>query len=145
MICQVRTNKKRARIREETMSEVRNSIRVRGLVRAIVTAAALAVASASSDVALAQTSYPSKPVRIVVGFAAGGPTDIIARVLGARLSETMGQQVVIENRAGASGNLATETVARAANDGYTLLMTPLANAVNESLFKNLRYRFDEHF
>ena len=104
----------------------------------------VALLSAVCGGAHAQAGYPSKPIRLVVGFAAGGPTDIIARVLGAKLSDLLGQQIVIENRAGASGNIATETVARAPNDGYTLLMAPLANAVNETMFKNLRYKFDEH-
>jgi tripartite-type tricarboxylate transporter receptor subunit TctC len=79
----------------------------------------------------------------VVGFAPGGPTDIIARVVGAKIADILGQQVYVENRAGASSNIATETVARAGADGYTLLMASIANAVNESLFKNLRYRFDQ--
>jgi tripartite-type tricarboxylate transporter receptor subunit TctC len=106
---------------------------------------AAATVALTAGLAPAQVGYPSKPIRIVVGFAAGGPSDIVARILGAKLGELLGQQVVIENRAGASGNLATETVARAANDGYTLLIAPLANAVNESMFKNLRYKFDEFF
>ena len=111
---------------------------------AAIIATTVALTGATSEGAQAQASYPSKPIRLVVGFAAGGPSDIIARVLGAKLSDLLGQQIVIENRAGASGNIATETVARSQNDGYTLLMTPLANAVNESLFKNLRYKFGEH-
>jgi tripartite-type tricarboxylate transporter receptor subunit TctC len=84
-------------------------------------AACLLVAAATialtAGLAPAQVGYPSKPIRIVVGFAAGGPSDIVARILGAKLGDLLGQQVVIENRAGASGNLATETVARAASDG----------------------------
>jgi len=103
----------------------------------------LCATAAAPDAALAQAPYPNRPIRLVVGFAAGGPTDIIARVVGAKLGEILGQQVYVENRAGASGNIATETVARAGNDGYTLLMSTLGNAVNESLFKNLRYRFGE--
>jgi tripartite-type tricarboxylate transporter receptor subunit TctC len=80
----------------------------------------------------------------MVGFAAGGPADIIARVVGAKLGDHLGQQVVIENRTGAGGTIATEAVARADADGYTLLVTPLANAVNETLFKNLRAKVGEH-
>lgn len=97
-----------------------------------------------SQAAQAQANYPTKPIRIVVGFAAGGPADIIARVVGAKLSEILGQQVYIENRTGAGGTIATEAVARAEGDGYTLLATPLANAVNETLFKSLKYKVGEH-
>lgn len=88
--------------------------------------------------AAAQDKYPSKAVKLVVGFAAGGPADIVARVLGSKLAETMGQQFVIENRGGAGGTIATEAVARSDPDGYTILMTPIANAVNESLYKGRR-------
>src|SRR3954451_16011467 len=82
-------------------------------------------------------SYPSRPIRLIVGFAAGGPTDVLARIIGGKMSDILGQQVVIENRTGASGNIATQFVVRAPNDGYTILMGANSNAVNESLFKNL--------
>ena len=92
-----------------------------------------------SSPALAQT-YPSRPVRVIVGFAPGGPNDIIARAYGARLAETFGQPFVVENRTGAGGNLAAEAVARAAPDGYTFLVSANpAIAVNPSLYKNLAY------
>jgi tripartite-type tricarboxylate transporter receptor subunit TctC len=106
-------------------------------------AVAAGLVATSLDHARAQAPYPNRPIRIVVGFAPGGPTDIIARVVGAKLSDLLGQQVYVENRAGASSNIATEVVARSPADGYTLLMASIANAVNESLFKSLRYRFGE--
>ena len=71
----------------------------------------------------AQAAYPTKPIRLVVGFAAGGPSDILARIAANSMSKTLGQQVYVENRTGASGNLATELVARAQPDGYTLLLS----------------------
>ena len=94
---------------------------------------------------LAQAPYPGKPIRLLVGFAPGGPTDIIARVVGAKLGDVLGQQVYVENRPGASGNLATEAAARADGDGYTLLVSLTTSAVNESLFKNLKYKFEDDF
>jgi tripartite-type tricarboxylate transporter receptor subunit TctC len=105
----------------------------------------VALAGLSTLSAHAQTQYPTKPIRIVVGFAAGGPADIVARVVGAKLGDILGQQVVVENRGGAGGVIGTETAARADADGYTLLLSPLANAVNETLAKNLRYKYGEHF
>ena len=88
--------------------------------------------------ALAQ-QYPTKPIRIVVGFAAGGPTDIGARIIGQKLTEKWGQQVIVEVRAGAGGNLAAEHVARSAPDGYTLLVPAFAHAVNPSLHAKLPF------
>jgi tripartite-type tricarboxylate transporter receptor subunit TctC len=84
-------------------------------------------------------SYPSKPIHMLVAFPPGGPTDIIARLLSAKMGQLLGQQVVVENRVGASGNLATTEVAKAAPDGYTMLTHSSAYAVNPSLFKNAGY------
>jgi tripartite-type tricarboxylate transporter receptor subunit TctC len=91
---------------------------------------------AISRIARAQT-YPVKPVRIIVGFAAGGTTDIAARVIGQWLSERLGQPFLIENRPGASSNIATEAVVNAPPDGYTLLMVGSTNAVNATLYEKL--------
>src|SRR3982074_3023908 len=92
-------------------------------------AAGAAALPAVSRVAWAQ-SYPARPVRVIVGFPAGGPTDITARLIGQWLSERLGQQFVIENRPGAGSNIAVEAGVRAPPDGYTLLIVGATNAVN---------------
>jgi tripartite-type tricarboxylate transporter receptor subunit TctC len=90
--------------------------------------------------AFAADPFPVKPIRMIVGFAPGGGTDLTARPVAQKLSELLGQQVIVENRPGAAGNIATEQVARAAPDGYTLLMgTIAALAINPSLYGNLRF------
>jgi tripartite-type tricarboxylate transporter receptor subunit TctC len=103
-------------------------------------AAGAAMLSALSRFAWAQT-YPSRPVRIIVGFAAGGPNDILARLMGQWLSEQLGQQFVIENRPGAGSNIATEAVVRAPPDGYTLLLVGTPNAINATLYDKLNFNF----
>ena len=86
-------------------------------------------------------SYPSQPVRILVGFAAGGPNDILARLMGQWLSERLGQPFVIENRLGAGSNIATEAVVRSPPDGYTLLLVGTPNAINATLYRKLNFNF----
>ena len=103
-------------------------------------AAGAAALPVVSRIAKAQ-DYPSKPVRIVVGLAAGGSNDIVARLMGQWLSERLGQQFVIDNRPGAGGNLATEAVVRAPSDGYTLLLVGSANAINATLYHKLKFNF----
>ena len=100
-----------------------------------VTAAAAFPQLASAD------DYPTRPVRIIAGFAAGGGVDITARLIGQWLADRMGQSFVVENRAGAGGNIGTEAVVNAAPDGYTLLLATVPNAVNASLYEKLSFNF----
>jgi len=95
---------------------------------------------AGSRVAWAQT-YPTRPMRIVVGFPAGSATDIVSRLLGQWLSERLGQQFIVDDRPGAGSNIATEFVVRAPPDGYTLLMAVTPNAINATLYENLNFNF----
>ena len=98
--------------------------------------------SAIASIASAQAvDYPTRPVRWVVGYPPGGSTDIIARLIGQRLSEKLGQQFVIENKPGAGNNIATEAVVNAAPDGYTVLLVNPANYVNTTLYANLKFNF----
>jgi tripartite-type tricarboxylate transporter receptor subunit TctC len=103
-------------------------------------AAGAAALPAVSRIASAD-SYPSRPVHIIVGFAAGGPNDIFARLIGQWLSERLGQPFVIDNRPGAGSNVATEAVVRAAPDGYTLVQIATTNAYNATLYNNLSFNF----
>jgi tripartite-type tricarboxylate transporter receptor subunit TctC len=103
-------------------------------------AAAAAALPTLARIAHAQ-SYPTRPVRIIVGFAAGGAPDILARLFGQWLSDRLGQPFVIENRTGAGGNIATEAVVQAPADGHTLLLTSMGNAVNVTLYDKLNHNF----
>jgi tripartite-type tricarboxylate transporter receptor subunit TctC len=106
----------------------------------------LQIAAAAAVLPVAQRAsaqtYPSRPVRLVVGFAAGSTTDILARLIGPWLSQRLGQQFIIENRPGAGANIATEAVAKAAPDGYTLLMVAPVHAINPTLYSKLNYNFE---
>jgi tripartite-type tricarboxylate transporter receptor subunit TctC len=103
-------------------------------------AAATAALRGVSSVAWAQ-AYPARPVRVILQTAPGGSADVVARLIGQWLSERLGQPFVIENRPGASGNIGTEAVVRAAPDGYTLLIVASNNAINGSLYDKLNYDF----
>jgi tripartite-type tricarboxylate transporter receptor subunit TctC len=110
------------------------------LFRAAGALATLAVLALADTGAEAQDKYPAKPVRMMVSFAAGGPTDIVARVMSAKMSELLGQQFVVENRTGAGGNTGAAEIARAAPDGYNLLMATVStHAINPGLYKKIPY------
>lgn len=109
--------------------------------RAIMHLAAGAAAVPAMPQSAAAQAYPSRPVRIVVGFPAGGATDIQARLMGEWLTERLGQQFIVDNKPGASGNIGTETVAKAAADGYTLLQVVTPHAINAALYSNLGFDF----
>jgi tripartite-type tricarboxylate transporter receptor subunit TctC len=103
-------------------------------------AAGAAALPAISSIAEAQT-YPTRPVRVITGFPPGGPSDILARLMGQRLSERLGQAFVVENRPGAASNVATEIVLHGTADGYTLLLVTSANMINATLYDNLNFNF----
>src|SRR5688572_31398663 len=92
---------------------------------------------AASGTLQAQTSYPDKPVRLVVGFSAGGPTDLPARFIADRLGTALGQRVVVENRAGASGQIATQDVLSKPRDGYNLLLCTHFEAINAAVYRKI--------
>ncbi|MBX3650888.1 MAG: tripartite tricarboxylate transporter substrate binding protein [Burkholderiales bacterium] len=106
--------------------------------RKIIAAAVLAGLAAASSAASAQ-DYPNRPVRMIVPFAAGGPTDVIARVVAMKLTEGLGQQVVVDNRAGAGGNIGMGLAATAAPDGYTVIVVSSSFVVNPGLYKSIPY------
>ncbi len=110
----------------------------------VIDAMALAVSAAFPLMAIAQ-GYPTKPVRILVGFAPGGGTDIMARAVGAKLSESLKQQFIIENRPGANANLAAKLAAEAPGDGYTLLFMSVAHIMSKPVYKNLGYDIERDF
>jgi tripartite-type tricarboxylate transporter receptor subunit TctC len=105
----------------------------------------LYLATGAATLAVSRTAraqaYPSRPIRLIVGFPAGGPTDITARVMAQWLSERLGQQIVIENRAGAGSNIAVEATIGAPPDGYTLLIVGATNAINATLYEKLNFNF----
>ena len=114
---------------------------MRNVAKSFIRLAGLSVAVAlTCATANADDTYPSRPVRVVVSFAAGGPTDIVGRVMSAKLSELLGQQFVVENRTGAGGNTGANDVAKAPPDGYTLLVATVStHAINPGLYKKMPY------
>lgn len=107
--------------------------------RRAVAAAVMASAFVGAGVQ-AQGNYPSHPMRMIIPFAAGGPTDIVGRIMGAKMSAVLGEQIVVEDRAGAGGNIGADYVAKAAPDGYTMLMATVStNAINPGLYRHMPY------
>ena len=109
--------------------------------RTAICLTAIGLSAVASIGAASAADYPSRAVRWVVGYPPGGATDIIARLIGQRLSEKLGQQFVIENKPGAGNNIATESVINAEPDGYTLLLVNPANYINATLYAKLKFNF----
>jgi tripartite-type tricarboxylate transporter receptor subunit TctC len=124
--------------REPTPAPGRNCMTSR---RTAIVMIALGISALASIGGASALDYPTRPVRWVVGYPPGGATDIIARLIGQRLSERLGQQFVIENKPGAGNNIATESVVNAEPDGYTVLLVNPANYINTSLYANLKFNF----
>lgn len=115
------------------------------LFASILAAATLSVFSQQAAFAAPEAAYPNKPVKVVVGYAPGGSSDAVARLVASRLSEKLGQTFVVENRPGAASNIAATTVARSPNDGYTILLGSNASTINVSLYKDLPFDFQKDF
>ena len=107
----------------------------------LASALALAGTTLTTATTASAADYPTRPVHIIVGYPAGGSTDIVARVIGNWLSSKLGQQFIVENRPGAGNNIGTEVVAKAAPDGYTMLLVNPANTINATLYKKLNFNF----
>lgn len=112
---------------------------------AVFLACASALWASAPSPAFANSDYPNKPIRVVVPYPPGGPTDIVARVVAQKLQEQMGQSFIIDNKPGAGANLGAEAVARSAPDGYTLVVATTAHAINPSLFSKLNYSITKDF
>ncbi len=108
-------------------------------------AAAGAMALGSSSVAIAQDNWPERPIKLIVGFNAGGTTDVVARILAEDMSQTLGQPIIVENRPGAGSNIATEMVKRAKPDGYTLYMVAVTAAINQTLYESADFDLTADF
>lgn len=106
---------------------------------------AVAALCVTASAAFGQAAYPTKPIRMIVGYAPGGGVDIMARLIGPRLTEALGQQVIVENRPGAGQNIGSELAARAAPDGYTLFLASSALGINMSLYSKLNYHAIKSF
>src|SRR5215207_11192732 len=102
-------------------------------------AAVSAALLANTALAQSTSAYPTKPMRYIVGYTPGGTADMLARAVGQKLTETWGQQVIVENRPGGGTNIGTEVAAKAAPDGYTLFMPTVANAINPTLYPKLNF------
>jgi tripartite-type tricarboxylate transporter receptor subunit TctC len=109
--------------------------------RTFLKLSAVAMVASTRRAIAASSPYPARPVYLIVGFSAGGNTDIVARLIGECLTRQMGQPFIVENRSGAATNIATEQVVRASPDGYTLLVSSTSNAINSTLYKNLKFNF----
>ena len=107
--------------------------------RMILLGASLGLCAAALSTAVVAADYPTKPVRVIVGLTAGSGVDVMARVVGQKLTEATGQPFIIENRPGAGSNIATRLAAAAAPDGYTIFVATIANAINATLYKNLQF------
>ena len=117
----------------------------RPLTRRHIAQAGLGLLAASALGARAQGAWPTRPVRIVVGFSAGGTTDVVARLMAKELTEALGQTFVVENKAGGGSNFATDLVRVAEPDGYTLLMMAVTSTINQTLYKNIKFNLDRDF
>jgi len=113
----------------------------RTLLRGAALGSVSSIASTAFGTRTFAQTYPSRPIRWIVGYPAGGATDIVARIVGSYLNDHLGQQVIIENRPGAGNNIGTETMIRAAPDGYTLLLVNPANTINATLYRKLSFNF----
>jgi tripartite-type tricarboxylate transporter receptor subunit TctC len=112
--------------------------------KSLLSATLIAMAGAFAGQAYAQT-YPNKPIRIIIPFAAGGTVDTVARLVGPKLTDSLSQPVIVENRPGAGGNIAADVVAKAAPDGYTILLTPNGHAISPALYRKLPFDVEKDF